>query len=386
MTTGNLPSFREQLAVVYDDYLSTLGGGERSALAYARALAELGFTVELVSTLPVPERAAIRRAFGPEFDNVTIRHMPVKDVYHSLAIAGLSVFVNHTFLSFKRSPAKIGIYAQMFPVTSVNRRTHPIEVKQLESYQLVLSNSSFTKTYTDARWELPKSRSDVLHPPIASKYTDRVPAFLAKKPAKSKRFVHVGRFNPGTHNKNQKIIIETFLEAAARYPALAGWRLSLIGNSNKDEASQKYLADCKALAASSSGRVEILQDLDEDALGAALLDAYGYVHATGAFHMPGESPHVCEHLGLSIVEAAAHACIPLVYARGGIFDILDPGTAGLPYITRDGLIEGFGEIAGLHGTPAGETVQDEALRCSLKLSFTSFKEKLASFLAQELGK
>ena len=53
------PCFKEQLAVVYDDYMSTLGGGERSALAYAKALSDLGFTTQLISTLPLPSKSSI---------------------------------------------------------------------------------------------------------------------------------------------------------------------------------------------------------------------------------------------------------------------------------------------------------------------------------------
>jgi glycosyltransferase involved in cell wall biosynthesis len=326
------------------------------------------------------------RTFGTEFSSVPVRQIETRDINGYFRSAGAAVFVNHTFMDFKANPARVGIYSQMFPVQAVNARRHRRETAALAGYNLMLSNSSFTKTYTDGLWDFPHDRSRVLHPPIGSRHTERAGALLAGAIEKKRQFLNVGRFNPGTHNKNQKLVIEGFLEARRRFPELDAWSLVLIGNSNKDEDSQRYLAECKALAEGSGGHVTIRQDLSEDDLTAALDEAFGYVHGTGAFLAPGEAPFKCEHFGLSIVEAMAHACIPLVFGRGGIFDVLEPGRMGIPYMTREGLVEGFQEIAHAFGTAAGAEMQRANLRAAQGLGQRAFTAKLAALIAAEFAK
>lgn len=383
-TQTPLPSFKEQLAFVYDDHMATLGGGERSALAYALALKNLDFTVEILAQRDLPRPDDISRTFGAEFAGITIRQVKTRDLTWYMRGAGPMVFVNHTFMDFHANPARIGIYSQMFPVSPVNRRTRPKEAWALSTYQLMLSNSSFTKKYCDATWEFPAAKSLVLHPPIGQRATDAKPRVLSNLSQKTKQFVHVGRFNPGTHNKNQKIVIEAFMEAHAKHAALKDWKLLLIGNANQDAAAKTYLADCKKLAAESHGAVEILQDAPEETLFHTLEESFGYVHATGAFLAPGVEPFKCEHLGLSIIEAMACGCIPIVYARGGIFDVLEPGRMGIPYMTREGLMEGFLQVAAIHGSPEAEAMQRANVEAAASVDFRAFQSKLASLIAREL--
>lgn len=388
MTVVALPSFSEQLAVVYDDYLATLGGGERSALAYALALKNLGFTVEILSRNPLPSKARIGEVFGQELAEIAMRRIPASDIFSYLSSAELAVFVNHTFMSFAKNPAKLGIYSQMFPVSAIAARTHPRETAALKTYDLMLCNSTFTKGYTVGLWDYPKERCFVLHPPIGSEHIDAAKSYRAKFPEKKKQFINVGRFNPGTHNKNQKIVIASFLEAKGRPDAigksLETWQLHIVGNSNADESSETYLRDCLQMAEASGGSVRIHQNLDIGSLKTLLADSFAYVHATGAFTPPGVDPFKCEHLGLSIIEAMANGCIPLVYARGGIFDIFTPGEMGVPYITQEGLVEGFGEIAGMFGTAAATEIQGKCLVAASEQSQQHFTEKLANFVARGL--
>jgi glycosyltransferase involved in cell wall biosynthesis len=380
-----LPSFSGQNAVVYDDYLRTMGGGERSALAYAAALAKLDFSVEIVSTQPLPCRSDIVQIFGSEFADIEMTRMLTDDVYSYLKRAELRVFVNHTFMDFTKNPAKIGIYAQMFPVSRINMREERQKACHLQSYNLMLCNSSFTKTYTTGLWEFPKEKVHVLHPPIGQKHVDAAKSRGAIHKKKRKQFVNIGRFNPGTHNKNQKIIIEAFLDARSRFPDLKDWSLTLIGNANQDEESHKYLESCKELAATKTGAVEIQNNIPEEQLIERLKESFGYVHATGAFHLPGENPFKCEHLGLSIIEAMAYGAIPIVYARGGIFDILEPGSMGIPYITYEGLVEGFRDVATLYGSAEAITMQSKNMAAASNEGLESFISRFADFLAREFA-
>jgi glycosyltransferase involved in cell wall biosynthesis len=382
-----LPSFREQIAYVYDDYMDTLGGGERSALAYALALQQMGFTVEILSKRPLPEQSLITKIFGREFSDIKLRHVPDGSIYTFAKSAEPMVFVNHTFLSFLPNPAKVGIYAQMFPVRRVTKESDPKEVKALDSYNFMASNATFTKNYTDQWWDYDQSRSKVLLPPIGSEFTKRAKHFLAAGlPKKNKTFVNIGRFNPGNHNKNQKLIIECFIEAQRKHPELKDWSLILVGNVNDTKESRAYFTECQDLARKSPLKIEFKCGISEGELLDLLSSSSAYVHATGAFIPPGQEPHKCEHFGLGIIEAMAHGCIPLVYARGGVFDVLKPGEMGIPYISRDGLMEGFKILAGEFNSTRGTAMATACVNAAASQGQQEFALRLARLLKEGLGK
>jgi glycosyltransferase involved in cell wall biosynthesis len=268
----------------------------------------------------------------------------------------------------------------MFPNHVVSRYSQPQEAQALSTYQLMLSNSSFTKTYADGFWEYPRDRSHVLTPPIGQSFIQSARERLGSPLLKDKQFIHVGRFNPGNHNKNQLVIIESFLSARKKFANLSDWKLVLVGNVNQTPDALRYFEACKKLEREAEGRVTILNDLPQQELLKWLGQSFGYVHGTGAFIPPGSDPEKCEHFGLSIIEAMAFGCIPLVYARGGIFDVLEPGVSGIPYIDRDGLEKGMSEIAGLWGTGEGYMIQQAAIKGASVQGQEHFTAKLAQFL------
>jgi glycosyltransferase involved in cell wall biosynthesis len=370
-----IPSFRQQIAIVFNDYMDTLGGGERSALAYAKALQDLEFEVEIVSRRPVPSEEQIELLFGQEFASIPMRQIRTRNLYKFLKAAEPSVFVNHTYMSFEMNPGRLGIYSQMFPGCVVNSITNRRAVKSLATYQLMFSNSSFTKNYADGMWEYPCDRNHVLQPPISSDFVALAGKIKSNPHQKNRTFINLGRFNPGNHNKNQIILIEAFLEAQKTYPSLKAWNFILIGNRNDTPEAVDYLKQCQHLANNSGGSVQILNNVSTEDLSEHLLQSFGYVHGTGAFLPPGVSPEKCEHFGLSIVEAMAHGCMPLVYARGGIFDVAEPGKSCIPYISRQGLVEGFKEIADSYEQQKGRP-KNACLDSVGQMGLSAFTEKL----------
>lgn len=381
-TSQPAPS-RDKLALVFNNNMGVLGGGERSTLTYAYALQKLGFTVEVITRNDVPDSSTIARVFGAEFAGIAVRQVKDTDIYAHAKSLSPAVFVNHNFNDMHRNAATVGIYSQMFPMRRISTQYSPGEHEKLLSYHMVLSNSSFTKSYTDELWEFPREHSHVVHPPIGEHFSRLAGELLINAPQKKRQFVNVGRFNPGMHNKNQLILIERFLAARKRFAELADWSLVLIGNANTDPASRAYFSECEAQAGASNGSVRILPDATNQQLSDALLESYGYVHGTGAFLGPREAPSRCEHFGLSIIEAMAHGCIPLVYARGGIFDVLIPGDMGIPYATPEGLEEGFVEIASTWNSEAGNAMQRLNLAAARNQRLDTFVARLSEVLTAE---
>jgi glycosyltransferase involved in cell wall biosynthesis len=373
----------EKLALVFNNNMGVLGGGERSTLTYAYALQKLGFTVEIITRNDVPDSSVITRVFGAEFAGIPVRQVKEADIHAHAKARGPEVFVNHNFNDMHRNAAKVGIYSQMFPMRRISTQYSPGEHEKLLTYRMVLSNSTFTKSYTDELWEFPREHSHVVHPPIGEHFSQLAGELLINAPQKKRQFVNVGRFNPGMHNKNQLILIERFLAARKRFAELADWSLVLIGNANTDPASRAYFSECESKAAASNGAVRILPDASNELLSQTLLESYGYVHGTGAFLGPREAPHRCEHFGLSIIEAMAHGCIPLVYARGGIFDVLVPGDMGIPYATPEGLEEGFVEVASTWNSETGITMQRLNLAAARNQRLDTFVSRLSEVLTAE---
>lgn len=382
--TKMVAPFKEHLAVVYNEHMQTLGGGERSTLAYAKSLMNLGFSVEINSPNDFPSESEFVRIFGEEFRGIRIRKVSYPDFFRGLRSAQPTVFVNHSFMNFDENPARVGIYSQMFPASPIRRGVNDLEVANLLSYQLMLCNSSYTQTYTRGLWDFPINRVHVLHPPLGQQSIDVVNSRPLNAP-KKKQFLHVGRFNPGMHNKNQKILMQCFLEAQSRYPSLAEWKFLFVGNVNQDPASQIYFQDCLDICKKSQGSIEIHQGVSTDKLQQQLAESFSYVHGTGAFLTPGTRPERCEHFGLSILEAMAQDCIPVVYARGGIFDYLEVWRGGLAYLTRPELVDSFSEIADLYGKGCVLAIRELNRQAVLKLSLEQFTKRLARFIEGELS-
>ena len=373
---------RLNFAYILNEYLHTLGGGERQSFDFALALQELGFETHIVTPNEPPILDKICDLFGEQYANLKFRVEPRQMIFDKLRAEKPAIFVNQSSNSRFPSPARFGIYAQMFPIKELRKSECYYDWAQMSSYQLMLCNSTYTAQYTKAFWDFPCEKVQTLHPPIwpaANALTEA--GFQNFQRKKRKEILHIGRFNPGNHNKNQLLIIQAFLEFSAILP---DWKLRLIGNVNSDRDSQSYFAQCVDLAEKSNGQIEILAGVSTKDLNNFIESAFIYLHATGAFTPSGIEPEKCEHLGLSILEAAAQACIPAVYNRGGIFDLLTVGESCLVYSTREELTLILKTCEKLWNSEMKNRLQRNAWSAAIQNNFTNFKTKLSQMIPREL--
>lgn len=379
----NTQPYSGKTAVVYDRDITGLGGGDREALAFAKMLDSYGFETQVVTNvLPIPSEERIATAFGDEFGDVEIKYVDMAEMDSFFEKLQPDLFFNQSYMSYDRNPAPFGIYRQMFPVQRLWVENSPAEVEAINSYSMILNNSSYTKKYTDLHWDYPPEKSHVLHPPLAAASIKKAEEFLERSPVKKRTFVSIGRI---THHKNQQVMINAFLEARRRFPVMKDWDLLLIGNRVDDEKEGQYFTECEDLVASSEGSIQMEANAPYSRIEEALTEAFCYVHATGAFHLPGDQPQACEHFGLSIAEGMAHGCLPLVYARGGIFDIFDIEEGGVPYITFEGMVEGFAEIAEQWDTVKTSDMQTHMMRSVLKVRYERCSELLFKTINQAMS-
>jgi glycosyltransferase involved in cell wall biosynthesis len=89
-----------------------------------------------------------------------------------------------------------------------------------------------------------------------------------------------------------------------------------------------------------------------------LMRASVYWHAAGFAIDPRLRPDVCEHFGISIVEAMAHGCVPFVVANGGPVEFVREGDTGFHYDTIDELVSKTQQLAA--DQPARASVSQRA--------------------------
>lgn len=301
--------------VIYDRYLSTLGGGERVAFAIAKAL-EDGYDVTIYGPrIPTPERVELlgfptsirlRRAAWWKFPLLSWRRDVSVFFALRMPVPGL---------------ARHNIVVAQFPFTSLSRRAALRWLQQrLLRRSTVVAYSTFARDWIQRRWQ---HDAVVVPPPVHLGGTEK---------RKENIVVAVGRFFPTQHTKRQDILVE----AVRRLPAEVrrSWEFVFAGGLDDAYESVSYLASLQRAAEGLPIRFvpNIAADDLRDLLGQATL----FWHATGYGRDPSH-PETAEHFGITTVEAMSHGVVPLVYADGGQLEVLAQG-GGLSWRTVDELV------------------------------------------------
>ena len=171
-------------------------------------------------------------------------------------------------------------------------------------YSRVISISNFTSQWIERRWQL---RSFKLSPPID---TDKfVPGDIQ---GKEKIILSVGRFFAGGHNKKHHEIVKAFVKMRATGIIQPDWRLVLIGAKHIDE--QIHIDYFNKLCELSKGHpIDIIPDCPFDDLLKYYQRAMIYWHMAGWGENINFHPERFEHFGITICEAMACACVPVLF-------------------------------------------------------------------------
>lgn len=186
----------------------------------------------------------------------------------------------------------------------------------LDTYNLFMSNSYFTKRWTKRYWG---KDSVVVFPPVD------VDKFKSKKNKKN-IILNVGRFFVGGHSKRQDVLIEAFKELYDSSGVARSWELHLIGGIAEGWEHSEYVKKLEEMAEGYPVFFHFFADFE------TLKDLYAsariYWHATGFDQSPLRNPITLEHFGISVVEAMSSGCVPVVFRGGGLTETVD---------SRDGL-------------------------------------------------
>lgn len=106
---------KNKTAAIYDRWLSTLGGGEQVAFAYAETLKDLGYKTHLLTHAKVDKNKAEQK-MGISLNNIEIIYLPIKSSKElSEFTEKYDVFINTSYLDYFPNRGKNGILSIFFP-------------------------------------------------------------------------------------------------------------------------------------------------------------------------------------------------------------------------------------------------------------------------------
>ncbi|MFC1625711.1 glycosyltransferase family 4 protein [Patescibacteria group bacterium] len=291
-------------AAIYNPYLDTLGGGERYTLSFAKVLIKAGYKVD-IQWNKSPIKKTLEDRFGMDLDEVSF----VSDIGRGDGYE-LCFWVSDGSIPTLR--ARRNILHFQVPFHDVDGKTLLNKMKLFRISKIVC-NSAFTKNIIDREYGV---KSVVIYPPVD---VNKI-----KPKRKENIILYVGRFSKLVQSKRQDILIKTFKKLAAE-DVLDKWQLILAGGVEVgvDDNLKRLRSLAKGFSVS----------LIESPSFKELVDLYGkskiYWSAAGYGIDEGKHPELTEHFGISLVEAMAAGCVPIVFEAGGQKEIIIGGENGL---------------------------------------------------------
>jgi len=366
-----LPRTSVGRAAIYNRYLKTIGGGERSSIEFARALEDLGYEITLItdpgSNTSVEKLASV---FGiTPRTRWSLVEVESSSLNRYCLNTRQDVFVNHTYSSYIPSAAPIGIYLLMFP-----HQISDEQLKAMASYKAIFCISPFVELYLKMRWgnEFPLV---VFPPPISQQHFQNNYSLTKKE----KLILNVGRFNVDGHSKCQKEAIEAFIWLKEMGVLDPEWRMIVAGHLNEGELNREYFEYCSAL---SPEDVTVIKNASFNDLCKYYSRAAVLFQFTGFGLDFGVIPERCEHLGLVAMDAMCYGTIPVVYERSGAALITDWGDSMYSFTNRLELAKIMSWITADFGTSSYLSHMRRCRAEAQKYCYANFCAKLEGVLAK----
>jgi len=340
-------------AAIINPYLDSLGGGERYSMAVATTLRDLGYSVD-VEWKDIKIIAKLEKRFGISLNDVNFIPSTRRGEGYDMCF-----WVSDG--SIPMLQARKNLLHFQVPFHDVGGGSLLNRMKMFRINK-VICNSDFTKNVVDKEFRV---NSAVLYPPVS------VEKFRPRR--KEKYIIYVGRFSQLKQSKNQHMLIEAFKRLYKS--GFSEWKLILAGGS--ELGAGEYLIQLKR----SVGDYPI--EIIESSSFTQIVDLYGkakiFWSAAGAGIDERKEPEKVEHFGISLVEAMASGCIPLVYGSGGYKEIIEDGKEGYLWETIQELIK---KTKSVINTPSiAREISKSAVVKSKRYSYERFKKGLTDIIS-----
>jgi len=287
-------------ALIHNPYWDSMGGGERYCLSVIKVFLNAGWQVSLDwYDQALPEK--LEERFGIDISQVKIVDKHQKGWGYDLCFWVSDGSVPLLF-------SKNNLLHMQVPFRGVGGAKW-LNQQKLKRIHHVICNSNFTKTVIDREF---KVASDVISPPVdATKF---------HADEKEKIILYVGRFSQLKQNKNQEFLIH-FFKNLSKNSVMTGWKLVLAGGAGVGDGG--FLDKLKTKAKGS--KIEFVENPDFLTLTDLYAESKIFWSAAGFGSDENSTPEVMEHFGITVVEAMASGCIPVVFNGGGHKEIVNEG-------------------------------------------------------------
>lgn len=340
-------------AAIYNPYLDTLGGGERYSMAVATVLARAGYEVDVEWENP-EIKSILEQRFGINLSTVNfVRSIDKGDGYD------VCFWVSDGSIPLLR--ARTNLLHFQFPFKDMEAKTLLNKTKLIRINKIIC-NSQFTKSFIDQEYGV---QSDVLYPPVD---TTRI-----KSMRKTKTILYVGRFSALTQAKGQDELVRLFKSFyKADYKT---WKLVLAGG--VEVGVGDLLKNLKAKAKG------LPIEFVESPTYKELLELYGksklFWSAAGYGIPVDKQPTKVEHFGMTIVEAMAAGCVPIVFDAGGHKEIVKEGINGYLWKKGGRLLNATRYL--IDNPKQLHTLAKKAVEDAKEYSYANFESNLLELIA-----
>src|SRR3989344_1960896 len=294
-------------AAFYSPYLESLGGGERYVLTLIAALNQQGWdTVLFWDGQPITDQ--VKNKFHLDISktqylpNVFQRGSLIKRIQY-LREYDLIFFVSDGSLPFLFGKRNI-VHLQV-PFKGINGDSLINQIKNKTVTNFVV-NSEFTKNVVDQEYGL---NSQVIYPPVEINEI--------KPGIKQNSILFAARFSNLLQQKCHHVLIHAFKRLYDT--GVHDYQLWLAG-STEVGSDGGLLEQLKTMAAGYP--IKFYTDIDWQALRQLYIEAKFFWSAVGYEADEENEPEKCEHFGISLVEAMAAGCVPIVINKGGYREII----------------------------------------------------------------
>jgi glycosyltransferase involved in cell wall biosynthesis len=313
---------------LFTPYELIAGGGTRYILGLAEAFRDV-HEVYLVtpSAMPVPAMVEVARNLGVRAHHVIPiswedAHTRAQGRPFNYAIA----FGNEPL------PQVPGIADRNFFVCQFPFPMQPddlaIRLVYLSHCEKIVVYSEYAERHLRARLaelSAPVKPIRIIHPAADSISPER------EVEREDKSILSVGRFFD-VGGKCQDELIRVFRELEG-----AGWTLHLAGAIY--EGTTRYAMYDKCLRLAEGLSVRFYPNASRAEIGRLYAQSTCYWHGAGLGAEPATEPEKFEHFGITVVEAMAAGCLPIVLAHGGPTEIVSSGYNGWAFRTTAELVE-----------------------------------------------
>lgn len=351
-------------AAIHNQYLDTLGGGERYTLTFAKVLAKAGYSVDVTWQDPSIKslineqvdfsvKSKLEHRFGLDLTDVNF----VEDIRRGDGY-DVCFWVSDGSIPTLRARKNFLHFQVPFHHVGGNNLLNKMKLFRIDK---IICNSQFTKKIVDREYGV---EGVVVYPPV--------PVDKIKARRKENIILSVGRFSQLKQTKHQDILVKAFRKLFDS--GFEDWKLVLAGGAEVGVGG--YIKKLEKMA--EGYPIEIIKSPDFR----TLKDLYGrakiFWTASGFGEDEEKNPEKVEHFGIVVVEAMAAGAVPFAYDAGGFKETIDNKYNGFLWNSASDLLRSTKKLLGNLGSI--RTISKNARDNSKNFSEEEFEKRIISLL------